>query len=99
MDSYNLGLILGITLCLILSAFFSSSETAFSSLIKIRLKNLAKSGIGRTDGALQLSEDFDTILSTILIGNNIANIFFSTLATVGVVSFFGIWVLCFLQWS
>ena len=56
------------------SAYFSSSETAFSSLNRIRLKSQAQAGNKRASAALRLSEQYDTLLSTILIGNNIVNI-------------------------
>ena len=70
------------------SAYFSSSETAFSSLNRIRLKNQAQAGNKRASAALRLSEQYDTLLSTILIGNNIVNIAAASIATVVFVHFF-----------
>lgn len=67
---------------LLLSAFFSSTETAYSSLNKIRLKNLSSAGDRRADLTLRIAEDYDRLLSTILIGNNIVNIASASLATV-----------------
>lgn len=64
------------------SAYFSASETAFTSLNLIRLKNKAENGDKRAAKTLALAEDFDSLLSTILIGNNIVNITATTLATV-----------------
>lgn len=64
------------------SAFFSASETAFSSLNKIRLKNLASDGDKNAVIALAISDDFDRMLSTILIGNNVVNLSASSIATV-----------------
>lgn len=64
------------------SAFFSASETAFSSLNKIRLKNLASDGNKNAVIALAISDDFDRMLSTILIGNNVVNLSASSIATV-----------------
>ena len=55
------------------SAFFSASETAFSSLNKIRMKNYADNGDKRAKRALQIAENFDRTLSTILVGNNVVN--------------------------
>ena len=61
---------------------FSATETAFSSVNKIRLKNLASNGNKKAARALKMSENYDELLSTILVGNNIANILSSSLATV-----------------
>ena len=74
---------------LIMSAFFSASETAFSSLNRIRIKNLAKSGDKRALMVMKLSEKYDRVLSTILIGNNIVNIASASIATVLFVKLFG----------
>lgn len=72
-----------------LSAFFSATETAFSSLNKIKLKNLANSGNKRAVKTYALADDYSTLLSTILVGNNIVNILASSLATVLFVSLVG----------
>ncbi|MBR2577882.1 MAG: HlyC/CorC family transporter [Erysipelotrichaceae bacterium] len=71
-----------------LSAFFSASETAFSSLNRIRLKYLANNGNKKAQKTLDMAEDFSSILSTILIGNNIVNILSASLATILFVSLF-----------
>ena len=71
-----------------LSAYFSAAETAFSSLNRIRLKNLADGGNRKAALALSLEENYDKLLSTILIGNNIVNITSASLSTVVFVSFF-----------
>ena len=71
-----------------LSAYFSATETAFSSLNRIRLKNLADGGNKKAALALSLEENYDKLLSTILIGNNIVNITSASLSTVVFVSFF-----------
>lgn len=70
-----------IILCIIMSAYFSATETAFSSLNRIKLKNMADKGNDRAALVLRLSENYDTLLSTILIGNNIVNIASASLAT------------------
>ncbi|MEG2672935.1 MAG: hemolysin family protein, partial [Ruthenibacterium sp.] len=67
---------------LLFSAFFSASETALSSVNKIRLRNKAEDGDAKAGVALQLSDDFDRTLSAILIGNNVVNIASASLATV-----------------
>ena len=64
-----------------LSAFFSATETAFSSLNRTRLKNMAEHGDKRAQAALLLEERYDDLLSTILVGNNIVNIALSSIAT------------------
>ena len=63
-------------------SFFSASETAFSSLNKIKLKALANSGNIRAARTLELTEDFSKLLTTILIGNTIVNVVSASLATV-----------------
>ena len=64
-----------------LSAFFSASETAFTSFNRTKMKNLASEGNKRAASALKLSENYDKLLSTILVGNNIVNISLSSIAT------------------
>ena len=71
-----------IVLCVMMSAYFSATETAFSSLNRIRIKNMADKGIKRAALVAKLSDQYDSMLSTILIGNNIVNIGCSSLATV-----------------
>ena len=70
-----------IIICLILSAYFSATETAFSTFNRIRIKTLAEKGNKRAKLALKLGDNFDTLLSTILIGNNIVNILGASLCT------------------
>ncbi|MGX7351224.1 hypothetical protein RU97_GL000062 [Enterococcus canis] len=85
-SSYLIGILI---VLLILSAFFSSSETAFSSANRIRLKSYAQLGKQSAQTALDLLEDYDHLLSTILIGNNIVNIAASSIATLLFVAHFG----------
>ncbi len=75
-------LILALIALVALSAFFSASETAYTSLNKARLKSMANNGDRRAARALKLSEDYDRLLSGILVGNNIVNILSASLATV-----------------
>ncbi len=82
MDSTSIAMTAAILLLITMSAYFSATETAFSSLNKIRLKSKAEAGNRRAALTLQLAEDYDRLLSTILIGNNIVNITASTVATI-----------------
>lgn len=74
---------------IIMSAYFSATETAFSSLNRIRIKNMAEKGNKRACLVMRLSENYDSLLSTILIGNNIVNIASASLATVLFVKMLG----------
>ena len=65
-----------------LSAFFSASETAFSSLNQIRLKSRAEDGDTSAARVLAMAEKYDKLLSTILIGNNIVNIAAASIGTI-----------------
>ena len=64
------------------SGFFSGTETAFTSFNRTKMKNLAAEGNKRAASALKLSESYDKVLSTILVGNNIVNIALTSIATV-----------------
>lgn len=70
-----------IVICVILSAYFSATETAFSSFNRIRVKNMAEKGNKKAALALKLEENYDKLISTILIGNNIVNILAASLGT------------------
>lgn len=76
-------------ICLLGSAFFSATETAFSSVNRIRLKNLAEEGNKKAKLAIKLSENYDQLISTILIGNNIVNILGASMATIICIKSFG----------
>jgi len=82
MDSHSTTLILVLIVLIFLSAYFSATETAFSSLNRIRLKNLAADGNKRAKLAYSLAENYDELLSTILVGNNLVNIASTAIATV-----------------
>ncbi|MBE6763436.1 MAG: HlyC/CorC family transporter [Ruminococcaceae bacterium] len=83
MDSGDsIGIILVMLVLITMSAYFSATETAFSSLNRIRMKNAAENGDKRAALVLSLAEKFDKLLSTILVGNNIVNIGLSSIATV-----------------
>ena len=72
-----------ITLCFLiaLSALFSSTETSYSSVNMIRLKQVAKSGNKKVKLAYAMSKNFTAVITTILIGNNVVNILAISLAT------------------
>jgi putative hemolysin len=86
-DSFNLILILGALI--LMSAYFSATETAFSAINRIRLKSMASSGNKKAELVLELVLNYDKVLSTILIGNNIVNIALASLSTVIFVRYFG----------
>ena len=77
--------IVGVVVCLALSAFFSASEMAYSSCSSLRLENLKEGGSKRAGLALRIVERYDDALSVILIGNNLVNIAASSLASVLVI--------------
>ncbi len=68
--------------CIAFSAYFSATETAFTSLNRVAIKTLANDGNKRAERVLALVEKYDSLLSTILVGNNIVNIALSSIATV-----------------
>ncbi len=84
LDSTSIGMIITLLILVAMSAYFSATETAFTSLNRIRLKNRADNGSRRAARTLALAEEYDKLLSTILIGNNIVN---NVATTVGAVLF------------
>ncbi|HKM43332.1 MAG TPA: hemolysin family protein [Limnochordia bacterium] len=84
MDGSSMTLIASLGVLLMMSAFFSATETAFTSFNSVRLKNASSNGNRRASLVLQLAEDYDRVLTTLLIGNNIVNI---TAASIGTVIF------------
>ena len=81
MEPITIAYIAIIAVLLVCSAFFSMSETAFTSANQVRLKKMAKDGDKRAEKTLKILEDYDKFLTTILIGNNLVNIGASSLAT------------------
>lgn len=75
-------LLAALFLCVALSAFFSSSETAYSALNKVRMKTMYPEDSKRVRTALKLSDHYDQLLTTILVGNNVVNIAGTSIATV-----------------
>ena len=70
-----------IVFCIIMSAYFSATETAFNTFNRIRLKNQVEKGDKRATLAIKLADDYDSLITTILIGNNIVNILGASLGT------------------
>ncbi len=85
----DLGQIIFMVICVILSGYFSATETAFSSINKARIKSLQDKGNKNAAKVLKLTEEYDKLLSTILIGNNIVNIALSSVGTVMFVRYLG----------
>jgi len=80
-------LIIALGILVGLSAFFGASETAFTTMNRIRMKNYAKEGNKKAEKALRISEDYDKLITTLLIGNNFVNITAATVSTILFVSF------------
>ncbi len=81
MSPQNIAYIVGILVCLFFSAFFSASETAFTSFNKSRMKMLANDGNKTAALCLKMEANYSKLLSTILVGNNIVNIAASSMGT------------------
>ena len=90
MDDPSIGALFGATILLvILSAYFSGSETAMMALNRYRLKHLANEGHGGARRASRLLERPDRLLSVILIGNNLVNFTAASLATLIALELYG----------
>ncbi|MBR5020947.1 MAG: HlyC/CorC family transporter [Oscillospiraceae bacterium] len=81
MNPDHLSSIAAMVICVILSGYFSATETAFSSVNRTRLKAMAEKGDKKAELALRLAEDYDKLISTILIGNNVVNIALASIGT------------------
>lgn len=81
MDSGDIFQIVVLVILLLLSAFFSSAETALITVNRIRLRTLAEDGDTRAERVLRITDDSGKMLSAILIGNNIVNLSASSIAT------------------
>lgn len=79
-NSSAIGMIIGLGILIVLSAFFAAAETAFTSFSNARMKSLALKR-KNAQRALELAENYDRVLSTLLIGNNIVNIVAASIAT------------------
>ncbi len=82
MEPDSIGKIVFLAILIVFSAYFSATETAFSTLNRIRLKNAADNGDKKAGKVLKLAENYDKLITTVLVGNNIVNILASSIATV-----------------
>ena len=89
MDSSDVTQLIILIILLILSAFFSSAETALTTVNKIRIRSLADEGNKRAKSVLKVTDDSGKMLSAILIGNNIVNLSAASLTTSLAYSFGG----------
>lgn len=89
MDTGTIIQLIVLIILIILSAFFSSAETALTTVNKYALRSLADAGNKRAARVLKVTENSGKLISTILIGNNIVNISASALATTFVTNVFG----------
>ena len=89
MNPDHLSSITAMVICVILSGYFSATETAFSSVNRTRLKAMAEKGDRKAELALRLAEDYDKLISTILIGNNVVNIALASIGTLFFVDLLG----------
>ncbi|MBQ0083338.1 MAG: HlyC/CorC family transporter [Clostridiales bacterium] len=89
MDKGNIIRIIIMIFLIMFSAYFSASETAFSSFNLTRMKTLAEKGNKRAARVVKLSENYNNLISTVLIGNNIVNIALASLGTVLFVRLYG----------
>ena len=90
MDPSDSWLIPAFLLCLALSAFFSSAESAFIALPKLRIRYLVESGVKGAEKLAKAAEKPERVLATVLLGNNLANIAAATLGTIIARAIFGL---------
>nr|WP_312577047.1 hemolysin family protein [Sedimentibacter sp.] len=88
MESDGISQVIILIVLIILSAYFSASEIAYTNFNKIRMKNIAGSENKKAMLVLTLYDDYDKLMSTIIIGNNIVNITATVLATVVFIKYF-----------
>lgn len=85
----NLPLIIVIAFLILCSGYFSATETAFTKFNRIKMKNEAANGNKRAELVMKMADNFESVLSTILVGNNIVNILSTSLATLLFTNLFG----------
>lgn len=81
--------LIAIVVLIAFSAVFSATETAYNTFNRVRMKNLAAEGNKKAQRVLDIAENYDSLLSTVLIGNNIVNIGLTAIATAMLVTIFG----------
>lgn len=89
MEAGDIAQLISLIVLLLLSAFFSSAETALTTVNKIRMRTLSESGDTRAAKVLRVTDDSGKMLSAILIGNNIVNLSASSIATSLAINYFG----------
>jgi len=89
-DDADSWLLVAFLFCLVLSAFFSSAESAFISLPKLRIRYLVESGAKGAEKLAKASEKPERFLATVLLGNNLVNVAAATLGTIMAVATFGV---------
>ena len=89
MDTADSWLLVTFLICLALSAFFSSAESAFIALPKLRLRYLVESGVKGAEKLAKAAEKPERVLATVLLGNNLVNVAAATLGTIMAVAAFG----------
>ncbi|MEA1871977.1 MAG: hemolysin family protein [Chloroflexota bacterium] len=89
MDAADSWLLLAFLACLALSAFFSSAESAFIALPKLRIRYLVESGVKGAEKLAKVADKPERMLATVLLGNNLVNIAAATLGTIIAVAIFG----------
>ena len=100
MDDADSWLLLAFLACLVLSAFFSSAESAFISLPKLRIRYLVESGVKGAKQLAKAAERPERFLATVLLGNNLVNVAAATLGTIIAVATFGLpWTSHSYYWS
>lgn len=89
MDAADSWLLLAFLACLALSAFFSSAESAFIALPKLRIRYLVESGVKGAEKLAKVADKPERMLAIVLLGNNLVNIAAATLGTIIAVAIFG----------
>ena len=90
MDAADSWLIVAFLVCLALSAFFSSAESAFIALPKLRIRYLVEIGAKGAEKLARIADKPERMLATVLLGNNLVNIAAATLGTIMAVSVWGL---------
>ena len=90
MEDADSWLILAFIVCLVLSGFFSSAESAFLALPKLRIRYLVENGRRGAEWLAKMAESPEKILATVLLGNNLVNVAAATLGTIMAVATFGL---------
>ncbi len=89
LDYPSLLSVIALVLLIIFSAFLAATEIAFTSMNRIRMKSLSDNGDKRAARTLSLYNNYDKLLTTILVGNNVVNIAATSIATVLFINILG----------